>query len=349
MSAGLFIRSLLAVAALAFTAAAHAHETRPAYLELVEREPHLYDITWKIPASGGEPLAGEDPAHQAASVLDPALTLSPVLSEKWTVIRPLRIEKVPGAEVRRWTIKTGPEGVDGWPLAIHGLSEGTIDALVRVQFVDGTVISQLLRPDSPSFTIQKTRTGMPVMGYLRLGVEHILFGVDHLLFVLGLLLIVRGMGMLVKTITAFTVAHSISLALATFGWVHVPAAPLNAAIALSILFLGPEIIRARRGETSLAIQYPWVVAFAFGLLHGMGFASDLQSLGLPHAEIPAALLFFNVGVELGQLFFVGLIFALVWSWRQLEVRWPRWTLAAPAYTVGSLGAYWTIQRVAMLF
>jgi hypothetical protein len=155
--------------------------------------------------------------------------------------------------------------------------------------------------------------------------------------------------MLVKTISAFTVAHSITLAIATLGYASVPAAPLNAAIALSILFLGAEVVRSWRGETSLTIRRPWVVAFAFGLLHGFGFASGLTTMGLPRTEIPLALLMFNVGVEAGQLLFVVLILLLERAFRVLEVRWPRLIAALPAYTVGSLGAYWTIQRLVVLF
>src|SRR5208337_2606456 len=184
--------------------------------------------------------------------------------------------------------------------------------------------------------------------FLTQGVEHILFGADHLLFVLGLLLIVRSPWMLVKTVSAFTVAHSITLAAATLGLASIPAPPLNAAIALSILFLGPEIVRMWRGETSFTIRRPWVVAFAFGLLHGFGFASALTSAGLPRAEVPLALLSFNVGVEIGQLGFVVLVLLLERAFLILEIRWPRWVQALPGYTVGSLGAFWTLQRIALL-
>lgn len=154
--------------------------------------------------------------------------------------------------------------------------------------------------------------------------------------------------MLLKTITSFTVAHSVTLALATLGYASAPVPPLNAAIALSILFLGPEIVRSWRGETSFTIRHPWVVAFAFGLLHGFGFASGLTTMGLPPDEIPLALLLFNVGVELGQLFFVLLIVLLERSFRTLEIRWPRFVASLPGYAVGVLGAFWTIQRTAML-
>ncbi len=154
--------------------------------------------------------------------------------------------------------------------------------------------------------------------------------------------------MLVKTITSFTVAHSLTLGIATLGYASAPLSPLNAAIALSILFLGPEIVRARRGETSLTIRHPWTVAFAFGLLHGFGFASGLTDMGLPSGEIPLALLLFNVGVELGQITFVVLILLLERSFRTLQIVWPRWTEALPGYAVGTLGAYWAIQRTGIL-
>jgi hydrogenase/urease accessory protein HupE len=181
--------------------------------------------------------------------------------------------------------------------------------------------------------------------YLGLGIEHILLGIDHLLFVLGLLLIVRGAWMLIKTITAFTLAHSITLALATLGLVRVPAPPVDAAIALSIAFLAAEIVHARRGRPGLAARKPWLVAFAFGLLHGLGFAGALTQLGLPPGEVPAALLFFNLGVEIGQLLFVALVLALGWALRQLQVSWPRWAAPLPAYAIGTLAAFWLIERV----
>ena len=184
--------------------------------------------------------------------------------------------------------------------------------------------------------------------YAGQGVRHILFGADHLLFVLGLLLIVQNRWMLLKTVTAFTVAHSLTLALATLGWVELPVVPLNAMIALSILCLGPEIVRVWRGESSFTIRHPWLVAFAFGLLHGFGFASALTGAGLPREALPLALVSFNVGVELGQLGFIALVLPLERTLRALDVRWPRWAPLLPGYVVGSLGAFWTIQRVALL-
>jgi hydrogenase/urease accessory protein HupE len=210
-------------------------------------------------------------------------------------------------------------------------------------------MTAVVRPTKPYAQLRGERSWYTTAGeYIGLGFHHILQGVDHLLFVLGLMLIVKGRMTLIKTITAFTAAHSITLAIATLGYAQAPLPPLNAAIALSILFLGPEIVRSWRGETSLTINYPWVVAFLFGLLHGFGFASGLTTTGMPKAELPLALLFFNVGVESGQLVFVFTALALVRSFKVLEVRWPRWAEALPGYMVGSLGAYWTIQRTALL-
>ena len=221
--------------------------------------------------------------------------------------------------------------------------------MVRILYANGQSQTVVLKPHSSSFQVTgaQSRTKL-VMSYINIGIKHILLGIDHLLFVLGLLLIVSNRWMLIKTITSFTVAHSITLAIATLGYASAPVLPLNAAIALSILFLGPEIVRTWRGQTSFTIRHPWVVAFAFGLLHGFGFASGLTTMGLPQAEIPLALLLFNVGVEIGQIAFVILILMLERSFRTLEILWPRWAKLAPGYAVGSLGAYWTIQRTASL-
>lgn len=184
--------------------------------------------------------------------------------------------------------------------------------------------------------------------YINLGIDHILLGVDHLLFVLGLIWLVRNVPMLIKTITSFTVAHSISLAAATFGWVGVPERPLNAAIALSIVFVGVEIVKLRRGEIGLTARQPWLVAFAFGLLHGLGFATALTNLGLPREVLPFALLFFNVGVEIGQLAFVFLVLALGWAHRTTTANLPRWSAPIPAYMIGTVATVWFLERMQIL-
>jgi len=324
------VLALLLCLAAAGTAA--AHETRPGFLELRETAPGTYTLLWKRPTGG-----------------EVEIRINPVIPEGCTLRTEDNQQQVsPGAVVVRGLLRCDA-GLKDKLLRIAGLEVTITDVLVRVHHADGRLESHLLRPASPQVTLGGSTTGSErVLAYLRLGIQHILLGVDHLLFVLGLLLIVRGTGPLVKTITAFTLAHSITLAIATFGYASAPALPLNAAIALSILFLGPEIVRSWRGETSFTIRHPWVVAFAFGLLHGFGFASGLTAMGLPQAEIPLALLLFNVGVEAGQLLFVALVLLLARSFRTLQVRWPRPVELLPGYAVGSLGAFWTIQRLLIL-
>jgi hypothetical protein len=302
------------------------------YAALRETAPGQFDVRFKIPYVQGR-----------------RMPIEAVLPAACAEVAPKAVRNTPSAVLETWRVACAG-GLVGETITIAGLERLLTDVLVQVQPLEGALITTRLRPVATSFVVPARRSLLDlVVAYVLLGIEHILLGLDHLLFVLGLLLIVRGRWMLLKTITSFTIAHSITLALATLGVLAVPALPLNAVIALSILFLGPEIVRAQRGETSLTIRHPWVVAFAFGLLHGFGFASGLSSLGMPEAEIPLALLFFNVGVEVGQLFFVGLVLALAQSFRQLAVRWPRWAVALPAYVVGGLGAFWTLQRAALLF
>jgi hydrogenase/urease accessory protein HupE len=251
--------------------------------------------------------------------------------------------------LERRTLDAGPAGLSGKRIEFPGLQLTITDVLVRVQALDGRSWTTIVRGSRPWVEIAAAQTRWQLLGtYCVQGIRHILFGADHLLFVFGLLLIVADRWMLVKTITAFTLAHSLTLAVATFGWAEAPLLPLNAAIALSIFFLGPEIVRSWRGESSFTIRHPWVVAFAFGLLHGFGFSSALTSAGLPRADLPTALLGFNVGVEIGQLAFVLFVLALERAFRMLEIRWPRWVEALPGYAVGTLGAFWTIQRTAIL-
>jgi hypothetical protein len=228
--------------------------------------------------------------------------------------------------------------------------------LVTARWSDGTSARQFLTRsgagiDLPLELLRARSGGVQdaARRYLALGVEHILLGFDHLLFVLGLLLIVRGPWLLIKTVTAFTLAHSLTLALATLGLVAVPSTPVEAAIALSIVFLAAEILRARQGRSGLTHRYPWLIAFGFGLLHGLGFAGALAEIGLPAGEIPVALLFFNLGVEIGQLLFVAAVLCLRAALRRLAIAWPPWLEPLPAYTIGTLACFWFLERAGALF
>ncbi|MBP6109652.1 MAG: HupE/UreJ family protein [Rhodocyclaceae bacterium] len=314
---------------------AMAHELQPGFLQLIETTPHQYDVLWKQPTSLGNPLR-----------------LTPVFPAGCQAANAAQSEVLPQSWVWRMRLSC-PKGLAGQMLSIEGLEAFATDVLIRIEHGDGRVETHLLKPVDPSVTLNEVAQSRGRWTYLTLGVEHIALGVDHLLFVFGLLLIVRNRWMLIKTITSFTLAHSITLAIATLGSIQLPTAPLEALIALSILFLAPEAIRVMRGgvenNSSLTISYPWLVAFTFGLLHGFAFASGLATLGVPQDDIAPALLLFNLGVELGQLSFVLLFIAVERGIHLLKIHWPRWVEMIPVYTLGTLGAFWTIQRVAVVF
>jgi len=306
-----------------------AHELRPAYLQVTELSGGTWDVVWKVPAAGE----------------NMRLSLDPHFDGKVKRIGEPVEAFAGGAHVSRWQIEC-PDGIAGTQLTIDGLANTFTDALVRVAFADGTEFVTRLQPDNPSVVI-KAAPGPAAVAwtYTVLGIEHILLGIDHLLFVLALVLLVKGKRRLVGTITAFTLAHSITLALATLGVVHVPGPPVEACIALSIVFVAAEIVHGRQGKPGLTARAPWVVAFTFGLLHGLGFASALSEVGLPQQAIPLALLFFNVGVELGQLAFIAVVLAVMAAGRRLPIREPNWSWRVAPYSIGAVAMFWVMQRI----
>ncbi len=320
------------VVALGFAAPALAHEIRPALLDIVERSPGLFDVTWKVPMRG-----------------DMILGIAPALPPSLEPIGPPSDRLIPGARVQRFTCKGSAQALIGERISIDGLSSLQIDVLLRIELADGTSHSAILRPSSPYFDVPARASKADVaLSYTRMGMIHILEGVDHLLFLFAMLLLVTGLRKLLLTITAFTVAHSITLALATLGAVNVPPGPTEAVIALSIVFLAVEIIRQHRGEQIVTAKYPWVVSFAFGLFHGLGFAGALSEVGVPSHEVPLALLMFNVGVEAGQILFVIAVVGLLAVLHR--VRWPKqlarpWSRRLVPYLIGCIAAFWTIERV----
>jgi hydrogenase/urease accessory protein HupE len=319
-----FVLTLLAAAAPAL-----AHEVRPAYLELTQTDAETFEVLWKVPARG-----------------DLRLGLYVRLPAACEVVGEARAMFVGSNYIERSTIRHAAALV-GETIAIDGLASTMTDVLVRIERLDGATQVARLLPASPSLVVEASPSPWQVSGtYFVLGVEHILLGIDHLLFVFALLLLVKGWRRVVGTITAFTIAHSVTLALATLGVVHVPGPPVEAIIALSIVFVASEILRARRGRVGLAERWPWTVAFAFGLLHGLGFAGALSEVGLPQQAIPLALLFFNIGVEAGQLLFIAAV-ASAWAVvRRLPVRVPRAAEVIPPYAIGSVAMFWVIERVA---
>jgi hydrogenase/urease accessory protein HupE len=306
-----------------------AHEVRPAYLELHEDGVGEFRVLWKTPMRGEMRLA-----------------LSPTFSGRTESLTPIATRQTGDAAVQTWRLKA-VEPLRGQAVRIAGLEGTMTDALVRMEFADGTSWMKRLTPSEPTADIPVRPSGWFVAGeYLKLGVEHILLGIDHLLFVLALLLVTRGALRLVKTVTAFTVAHSITLGLATLGFVHVPSAPVEAIIALSIVFVAAEIVHTREGRQGLTARQPWIVAFSFGLLHGFGFAGALSEVGLPQGHIPVALLFFNLGVEAGQLLFIAAVLSFIAAVRRVRLPLPRWMELVLPYAIGSVAMFWVIQRVA---
>lgn len=306
-----------------------ADEFRPAFLDVRPAGQEMYDVTWKVPTMAGDrrlalylrlPPGGSDVSEPRAMLAGAA-----------------------HVELRRIH---QPGGLEGRTIAIEGLAGSGAEVLARVERIDGTVQVARLMATRTSFVVEGSTGKLAVARtYVLLGVEHILLGVDHLLFVLALLIIVRGGKRIVLTVTAFTVAHSITLVGATLGWLALPGAPVEATIALSIAFLAREIVMSWHGRPGLTERMPWLVAFVFGLLHGLGFAGALAEIGLPQNSIPLALLCFNVGVEAGQLLFVGAVLALAWVTRNRFVSRRPMMNAVASYAIGGIASLWMIQRV----
>lgn len=322
-----FFRAVV-VSLVLFATSVAAHESRPAYLQLSLDDSEGVSLSFKAPAVGNMRMSlyPNMPANCAETkaftkyIIDGAYTESGQL------------------------ICFG--GLIGETVSIDGLSRTLTDVLVRVERADGSTQVVRLTPSAPSFVVAETPSAFAVANtYLAIGFEHILLGIDHLLFVLALLVLVKGTRTLIWTITAFTVAHSLTLASATLGFVTFPQAPVEAVIALSIVFVASEIAHASQGRPGLTQRKPWIVAFTFGLLHGFGFAGALTEVGLPEQAVPLALLFFNVGVEVGQLSFVAAVILIAAVAKRFLHNIPEWLPTASAYAIGTIASFWTIERV----
>src|ERR1700738_3032817 len=310
-----------------------AHEIRPAYLQITENADHRFDVLWKQPSVGTQ-----------------LLRLAPQVSNGLLDAKPTEESVANSFVVRRWrNVRVTRDSFDGATIRIEGLEYTITDALISISFASGQDIQEILRPRSPSLVVHLAGTGkIPVPAYLLLGIEHIVTGFDHLSFVLGLLLLVKSRLTLIKTITAFTVAHSLTLAAAALGFVHVNPSVIEALVAFSIVFVALELVRAYHGQYGLAARIPWLIAFTFGLLHGFAFAGSLAQIGLPAHNLPLSLLLFNVGVELGQFLFVGAVILLIALLNRLPRRLPKWTAWIPPYAIGGLASFWVIQRLHFL-
>lgn len=306
-----------------------ADEIRPAYLEIQENAKHLYSVLWKLPSKGNKKLSLRPQFDNSCSTKTDVIT-----------------QHINASVIQRWIIACN-NGLQNKTISITGLEVSNTDVLVHLELLSGASHTAQLTPSNRFYLIPQQATSLHVVKtYTWLGIEHILIGIDHLLFVFALLLIVKNDRRLLITITAFTVAHSITLAAATLELIYVPQQPVEAVIALSIVFLAVEIIHGRQGRLGYAARWPWLVAFIFGLLHGLGFAGALAEIGLPQQAIPLALVFFNVGVELGQLFFVVAVIICIWLLQQLQ----RPKLLGHAetvatYCIGGLSSFWLFERI----
>jgi hydrogenase/urease accessory protein HupE len=297
-------------------------------LQITERLDHHYDVLWKQP----------NPSQVGVLIPD----IAGVLLEQ----PPSEIETAPNFEIRVWrNVTPGTQGLEGRTLRIDGLGQSTTDLLVSIVLADGESTQQVLHPQNSALTVYLHQPGIAVPAYLTLGIQHILTGADHLSFVLALMLLVRRWMTLVKTITAFTVAHSISLALTTLHVIAIRPAVIEALVALSILFVAVELVRSYQGKHGLTVSYPWLIAFTFGLLHGAAFAGALAEIGLPPHAIPLSLFLFNLGVEVGQLLFIAGVLLIGWALAHIPRSLPPWTRWVPPYVIGSSAAFWFFDRL----
>jgi hypothetical protein len=304
-----------------------AHEVRPAYLQLTENPGHRIDVLWKQPAIG--PAALRLIPHVCGGLLDQAPAARAFAD----------------FHLRSWRqLDAGARSLEGCEIRIEGLERTITDVLVSIRFADGSTLQSILTPTVPALTVRHAEGGVPVSGYVRLGIEHILGGVDHLAFILCLVLLVGPGWKLVQTITAFTLAHSITLAATALHLISPLPALVEAWVALSIVIVAVELARSLRGTRGWTARRPWLFALMFGLLHGAAFAGALAQIGLPAGAVAPALFLFNVGVELGQLLFIAVLVAAGWGLRRL-VALPAWTRWIAPYAVGSVAAFWFFGRL----
>jgi len=308
------------------------HPLAPALLQIRERADGKAEISWKT------------------SILQVrGSRVEPQLPDTCDRVGSAKVAEEGDAVTETFTVDCGSAGLLGATVGVTGLGDGRNDALLRIALADGRVIQEVLRVGSSSYTIDPTgRPKSVVTGYIRLGFDHIATGLDHLLFVFGLLLLATSTRLLIETITAFTVGHSITLSLAALGFAEVPSGPVEVLIAFSIFVLAVELARGPRTSPTLLRRFPWVMAFGFGLLHGLGFAGALREIGLPPDDIPLSLFSFNVGIEAGQLAFVFVVLIAGFALRRGLERLPAWSERIPIYGIGCLSAYWVLDRLARI-
>jgi hydrogenase/urease accessory protein HupE len=325
------MRRLVVLAWLLLAVPVHAHPLAPALLELRELGEGRVAVTWKT-------------SRYRATGSD----VAPQLPDACVGVAAPQTSGDADSLTSTWEVRCAG-GLVGARLGVTGLGAAGIDALIRVTLADGRVVRGVVRAAAPEFIVPAREARLAIArAYVAIGIEHILTGFDHLLFVAGLMLLVRGRRLLIETITAFTVGHSITLSLAALDLLRVPTRPVELLIAASVFVLAVELTRPADAPPSLLRRRPWLLALAFGLLHGLGFAGALRDVGLPSGDVPLALLSFNLGIEIGQLAVIAALLAGAAALARLPLRWPAWAPLAPVYVIGSLAAYWCLERAAAL-
>lgn len=306
---------------------AWADDARPAYLEIKSIENASYSVVWKRPELSGR-----------------AVALSPVFPEVCETRKLFQERSIDNVRYVEMVLDCSPNGLSGKSINIEGIETSFREVVVKL-ILDERESTYILKASNPSLSIDENFSPQNVVvGYISMGVSHILHGIDHLFFVLALIFLVSNSKSLFKAITAFTISHSLTLIGTVMGWFYLPVPFVEAIIALSIFFLAIEMVRKRAGKTSLTIAKPWLPAFGFGLIHGFGFASAITIIGLPTSDVAIALLSFNIGVEIGQLLFVIPIYIFInwvknWKWK--------WVLDNGAsYIIGSVAFFWMLTRMA---
>ena len=321
------MRLLAAVLALLLTQTAQADELRPGYVELTQKDARTWRLLWKAPVLGGL-----------------ATRAQPSFPNFCTQSRP--VARLEGPSLVAESTLTCSRDLAGAEVGLKGMEATFTDALVRIAPLDRPVQAARLTRENPLIEVATTPDRWEVArSYFVIGVEHIIFGWDHLLFVIALVLLLGRLGSVIKAATAFTLAHSITLAGTTLGLFGLPQAPVEALIALSIIFLAVEIAKQQEGAPRLSERVPWLVAFGFGLIHGFGFAGALREIGLPEGEVPMALLTFNLGVEAGQLLIVALVLIVLAALRRLAPGGLRPATLASTYAIGIISSFWFIERI----
>lgn len=322
------VAAMLALFTVLASWTATAHTFAPALLELRELGADRVSVRWKQPA-----------------VRVMGSNIQPVLPIDCVGIGKPQVTQEGTGQVASWEIEC-PSGLIGKSVGVEGIASSRAPVLLRIELEDGRSIGQVLQPEHPSLTVKADMGEIDVFrAYTQLGTGHILSGWDHLLFVLGLVLLVGWGRKLLWTVTAFTLGHSLTLALAVLGLVNLSQATIEVAIAASIYLLAIDLARKGIKKPSMVERWPWGIASLFGLLHGLGFAGALREVGLPTDEIPLALFSFNIGIELGQLLFVATILAVWATLRAIPWTWPVWVERAPAYAIGSLAVFWIFERL----